>query len=309
MEQHAIPQQISSYEFKLVGDMTLKQFLKAAVGIVLAVAINATNLIFFLKYPLMLIFGGGGLMMAFVPFQDRPLETWVIAFLRSIYSPTIYTYKKMPDKDWISLMNSKSVGRDKTLDEAEEVSVPVKDSNKVREFIESLPTVKMSEAVIDEPIEEDERTLIGKIGMGGNTNKLPERESDVPVKTEEPPKENWRDKKAELGLKADKVEATAKVVFGEIPMPDKPDIPNMMVGMVTNSEEKIVDGAIVEVQDSKGNPSRVLKTNSLGQFRTTTPLSNGKYLIITEKEKLEFDRVEVELVGKIVEPVKIKAIV
>ena len=36
MEQHAIPQQISNYEFKLVGDMTLKQFLKAAAGIVLA---------------------------------------------------------------------------------------------------------------------------------------------------------------------------------------------------------------------------------------------------------------------------------
>jgi len=30
MEQHPIPQQISSYEFKLVGEMTLKQFLKAA---------------------------------------------------------------------------------------------------------------------------------------------------------------------------------------------------------------------------------------------------------------------------------------
>jgi len=308
MEQHPIPQQISSYEFKLVGDMTLKQFLKAAVGIVLAVAINATNLIFFLKYPLMLICGGGGLMLAFVPFQDRPLETWVIAFLRSIYSPTIYTYKKMPDKDWISLMNSKSVGRDKSLDEAEEVSIPVKDSNKVREFIESLPTVKMGEAIVDEPVIEDERTLIGKIGMGGNTSKLPEREVVVEAKSDEP-KEDWRDKKAELGLKADRVEATAKVVFGEIPMPDKPDVPNMLVGMVTNSEEKIVEGAIVEIQDSKGNPSRVLKTNSLGQFRTTTPLSNGRYLIITEKEKLEFDRVEVELVGKIVEPVKIKAII
>jgi len=292
-----------------VGDMTLKQFLKAAVGIVLAVAINATNLIFFLKYPLMLICGGGGLMLAFVPFQDRPLETWAIAFLRSIYSPTIYTYKKMPDKDWISLMNSKAVGRDKSLDEAEEVSTPVKDSNKVREFIESLPTVKMSEMVVDEPIIEEEKTLIGKIGMSANTNKLPEREPEAPVKGEESPKEDWRDKKAEPGLKADKAEATAKVVFGEIPMPDKPDISNMLVGMVTNSEEKIVEGAIVEIQDSKGNPSRVLKTNSLGQFRTTTPLSNGRYLVITEKEKLEFDRVEVELTGKIIEPIKIKAII
>ncbi len=308
MEQHAIPQQISSYEFKLVGDMTLKQFLKAAIGIIIAVAINATGLIFFLKYPLMLIFGGGGLMMAFVPFQDRPLETWVIAFLRSIYSPTIYTYKKMPDKDWISLMNSKAVGRDKSLDEAEEVSIPVKDSNKVREFIESLPTVKMGEMHIDEPVEVEEKSLIGKIGVSNNVNKLPEREVEV-AEPEVKPTEDWREKKTELGLKTEKEEATAKVVFGEIPMPDKPEVPNMLVGMVTNIEEKIVEDAIVEIQDSNGNPSRVLKTNPLGQFRTTTPLANGKYLIITEKEKLQFDKVEIELTGKIVEPVKIKAII
>lgn len=82
MEQHAIPQQISSYEFKLVGDMTLKQFLKAAVGIVLAFLINASHLIFFLKWPLMIICAGGGLMLAFVPFQDRPLDVWIKSFLK-----------------------------------------------------------------------------------------------------------------------------------------------------------------------------------------------------------------------------------
>lgn len=320
MEQHPIPQQISSYEFKLVGDMTLKQFLKAAVGIVLAVAINASSLIFFLKYPLMLICGGGGLMLAFVPFQDRPLETWIIAFLRSIYSPTIYTYMKMPDKDWISLMNSKVAGRDSSLDITEEIEVPVKDSNRVMEFIESLPTVKMSESakvteeeslVSDIKMEDSNQNLVGKIGMGNNVNKLPERELDVPepVRVETKQEEDWRDKKVELGIKQEKMVPTAKVVFGEIPMPDKPETPNMLVGMVTDTEGKIVEGAIVEIQDEKGNPTRVMKTNTLGQFRTITPLSNGKYLIVTEKDKLEFDRVEVELIGKIVEPIKIMAII
>jgi hypothetical protein len=312
MEQHPIPQQISSYEFKLVGDMTLKQFLKAAVGIVLAIAINSSKLIFFLKYPLMLICGGGGLMLAFVPFQDRPLEVWVISFLRSIYSPTIYTYKKMPDKDWISLMNSKVVGRDKSLDETEEVSIPVKDNDKVREFIDSLPTMRLGEATtIPGQDDESEKTVIGKIGVPSGVNKLPQRETEEKITEEkvETRPEDWRDKKADLGLKSEKAEATAKVVFGEIPMPDKPDIPNMLVGMVTDADGKIVEGAIVEIQDSKGNPSRVLKTNSLGQFRTTTPLGNGKYLIIVEKENLKFDNVEVEMIGKIVEPVKIKAII
>jgi hypothetical protein len=103
--------------------------------------------------------------------------------------------------------------------------------------------------------------------------------------------------------------ATGTAVFGEIPMPDKSDIPNMVVGMVTNMEGKIIEGAIVEIQDEKGNPSRVLKTNSLGQFKTTTPLADGKYLVITEKENYNFDRVNINLTGKIVEPIKIKAIV
>ena len=49
MEQHPIPQQISSYEFKLVGEMTLKQFLKAAGGVVLALLINSSKIVFFIK--------------------------------------------------------------------------------------------------------------------------------------------------------------------------------------------------------------------------------------------------------------------
>ena len=50
MEQHPIPQQISSYEFKLVGEMTLKQFAKAAGGIIIALVINSAPLVFFIKW-------------------------------------------------------------------------------------------------------------------------------------------------------------------------------------------------------------------------------------------------------------------
>jgi hypothetical protein len=307
MEQHAIPQQISSYEFKLIGDMTLKQFLKAAVGIVIAVMINATGLIFFLKYPLMLIFGAGGLLIAFVPFQDRPLETWLVAFLRSIYSPTIYTYKKMPDKDWINLM-SKSSASEKTEEKEAEVEAPVKDRDRVKEFIESLPSVKagkeeetQNSKLKTQKLDEG-RQVIGKIGVTDGVNKLPAREETV---TEE----DWRTTKAGLGLKKTSLEATGKAEFGEIPMPNRPDTPNVLVGMVTEMNGKIIDGAIIEIQDERGNPSRVLKTNSLGQFKTTAPLANGKYLVITEKESFKFDRVDILLEGKTVEPIKIKSII
>jgi hypothetical protein len=77
--------------------------------------------------------------------------------------------------------------------------------------------------------------------------------------------------------------------------------------MVTDFDGKIIEDAIVEIQDEKGNPTRVLKTNSLGQFKTTTPLAKGRYLVIPEKENYVFDRVNIDLQDKIVEPIKIEA--
>jgi len=300
MEQHAIPQQISSYEFKLVGEMTLKQFLKAAIGIVIALLINASGLIFFLKYPLVLLFGGGGLALAFVPFQERPLDQWLIAFIKSVYSPTIYTYKKANSPDWLTVSDA-FTQKVKDEEEKEEVVVPVKQEEKVKEFIESLPTIQKESASSADLREEIVIKDLKPTDVPAKSENSSEAEPETVVK-------DWRDEKAGLNLKTEKLGATGQAVFGKIPMPDKPDVPNVIVGMVTNFDEKIVEGAIVEIQDEKGNPNRVLKTNSLGQFRTTSPLANGRYLVITEKEGFKFDRVYVDLAGAIVDPIKIKAI-
>lgn len=303
MEQHPIPQQISSYEFKLVGEMTLKQFLKAAVGVVLAVAINATKLVFFIKYPLIFVFAGGGLALAFVPFDDRPLDSWIMAFIKAIYSPTIYTYKKKVNKNWMEIDLTKTEIVE--VEESGEGEKTVKDKQKVREFIESLPSVKREkqkaapeETKEDETVKKDVRTKVIV-----KPTEIAEEEEKTPEKVEA----DWRDKKAGLGLEAKKLRATGKVNFGSIPMPDIPEVPNLVVGMVTDSMGKIVEGAIVEILDINGNPSRVLKTNSLGQFRTATQLANGKYLVVPEKEGLNFDRVDIDLRGQIVQPVRVIA--
>lgn len=259
MEQHPIPQQITSYEFKLVGEMTLKQFAKAAGGVILALIIHASPLVFFIKWPLIIIFAAGGLALAFVPFQDRPLEIWVAAFIKSIYSPTIYFYKKRKAANWLDIDLTKNVKKDEEV----EVVVPQKEDKKVEEFIESLPSV------------------------GRETEKVEE--------------------KTEPGLKKEKLEATGDAMFGAIPMPNIPDKPNLVVGMVLDKANKIVEGAIIELQDKDGNPARVLKTNQLGQFKTLSQLTDGNYLVVTEKKDLEFDRVEIYLEGKIVKPIRIIA--
>jgi hypothetical protein len=303
MEQHPIPQQITSYEFKLVGDMTLKQFGKAAGGIILALIINASPLVFFIKWPLIFIFATGGLALAFVPYQDRPLETWLLAFIKSIYNPTIYLYKKRAMKNWLDVDLSKNLAKINAEEEEEEKKRPVKEKTKVKEFIESLPSVER----------ENKKTNVKGPKEEKKKNKEEKREEGKPDKTESPSaeaaadKEDWSGGRPDLKLKREKLGATGNIVFGEIPMPDIPDVPNLIVGMVTDNNKKIVEEAIVEIQDVEGNPNRVLKTNSLGQFRTSTQLTNGDYLIVTEKDKMTFDRVKLTLSGQIVPPVKIIA--
>jgi hypothetical protein len=279
MEQHPIPQQISSYEFKLVGEMTLKQFLKAAVGIVIALIINSMKIIFIIKWPLILLFGGGGLLLAFVPFEDRPLETWILAFLKSIYSPTIFLYKKKADKNWLDVDFTKTIQEPEK--ENKEENMITKDTKKVNEFIESLPSVK----------KDSEEKEVVSVFLGPKDN------TETEIKSDE--------------IKNQKTEAESEIKtennIGGVVL-DISEIPNVIIGTVVDQNGKIIEGAIIEIQDQIGNPIRVLKTNSLGQFKTLTQLTNGSYLIITEKEGQVFEKINIELRGQTIQPIKIKAI-
>lgn len=92
MREHPVPQQISSYEFRLVGDMTIKQFFQVAGGVVVSLIIYALPLHGFLKWPFVIFFAAFGAALAFLPINDRPLSAWVFAFFKAIYSPTHYTW-------------------------------------------------------------------------------------------------------------------------------------------------------------------------------------------------------------------------
>jgi len=300
MEQHPIPQQITSYEFKLVGDMTLKQFLKAAAGIIIAILLNASSLVFFVKWPLMLFFAGAGLALAFLPYQDRPLETWLVAFIKSIYSPTIYIWKKRSVYNWLD------INPNKKLPEEEKIEVPIKEETKINEFIQSLPSVK--EGVNEEIKEEKESKTAAVLTEIKEEKQTQTVAADDNRSVAEKVYENWRNEDTTLNLKKEKLEATGNAVFGEIPMPDTPDTANVLVGMVTDQNGKIIPDAIVEIEDEQGNPSRVLRTNALGQFKSSTELANGNYLVATEKDDHKFDVVKINMKGEIVQPIKIQAI-
>ncbi len=93
----------------------------------------------------------------------------------------------------------------------------------------------------------------------------------------------------------------------ELPFPKKPTEPNKIVGMAVGPDNEIIEQAMVEILDQSAQVVRAVKTNSLGQFFVSSPLSNGTYYIETKKQGYRFQTQKIKLTGKAVEPIEIKA--
>lgn len=74
--------------------MTIKQFFQLAGGALVGLLIYALPLPSIIRWPLVIIAVISGAAFAFLPVQDRPLEEWLRAFFRAIYSPTIFNWQK-----------------------------------------------------------------------------------------------------------------------------------------------------------------------------------------------------------------------
>lgn len=94
IENHPIPQDITGFEFKLIGDMTLKQFAYLAGGIGIAWIFYTIPLAMLIKIPLGLLFIALGASLAFLPISGRPMDTMIKNFIKAAFSPTQYVYQK-----------------------------------------------------------------------------------------------------------------------------------------------------------------------------------------------------------------------
>jgi len=270
MEQHPVPQPITSYEFRLVGDMTIKQFGKLAAGIIAALIVYGINPPGFIKWPLILLFAGIGFSMAFVPFEGRPIDIWIIAFFKRIYSPTQYIWKK---KDSIP---AKTVAA--TPQPTISTAFPTQPSPPPPPPPPTAPPPVATSLPASKP-------ATASPPLTGSKFHLPPIPPPGPM--------------AKAGRKIE-----PKFIPNTI-IPTTPTLPNLIVGSIKSKQGKIIEGAILEIRDSLGNPVRAFKTNKLGQFLSATPLLNGEYEIETEKEGYQFDIIKVNLEGKILPPIEI----
>lgn len=100
MENHPIPQDVTGFQFKLIGDMTIKQFAYLMAGVILGWIIFSLPVTYFIRIPFSLFFGLLGVSLAFLPIEGRPMDVMIGNFLKALSSPTQYVYRKTGVAVW-----------------------------------------------------------------------------------------------------------------------------------------------------------------------------------------------------------------
>jgi len=331
MEQHPIPQQISSYQFRLVGDMTLKQFFQLAGGFLVGLIFYSLPIIGIIKWPFAILSVLLGAGLAFVPLEERPLERWIFAFFKAIYSPTEYLWKRnavtekffqdeppvqenpaTPQeaelKNYLSTANQKT-GPLAKLEGAENgflSSIMGIFNGMTNQVVNTLsPVAPTVQPLSSSPVEPPKQMAIPE---NSPIKIVPNTAPHMVV--EEKPIENTAavpqittNQVAPL-IAGNEIISTRQAMFSvDAAPPNPPTIPNVIVGQVVDENRKIVEGAIMEIKDSAGRPIRALRSNKAGHFITVTPLENGKYDVIVEKDGFEFTPISFEAIGQLIPPI------
>ena len=94
-KQHAVPQNVMSVDFKLIGDLTMRQFAYVFIAGILAYL----SYVFFIgifRWPLVFLIAFMGIGFAFIPVQERGMDEWIVNFFKAMYMPTQRIWKKEP---------------------------------------------------------------------------------------------------------------------------------------------------------------------------------------------------------------------
>lgn len=257
MEQHPVPRQITTFEFKLIGFLTLRQFIYLVIFIPLGFIVYFIFPIPFLNILLGIMVGAIGPALAFVPINDRPLEVWVRNLYKRLTSPTQYFYRKQ---------NSPIYFLKNLVFEA--------DPHRVMAHIRS-------------------RELLNKYleGNKGTQKIVNSKKQNINQLLQKPLKlkshlENDRTKNK-----------TSFFSSPASPPPQPTIKSPFFSGVVKNHKLIPLPGILIYVKDEKGATLRLLKTNPHGIFATFNPLPAGNYIfeIKDPKNTYNFDTMKIKI--------------
>lgn len=163
MENHPIPQDITGFQFKLIGDMTIKQFAYLAAGVILGWVTYILPIIIFVKIPVLITFVGLGVAAAFLPIEGRPFDVMIGNYFKALFSPTQYIYQKIGGHMWFPdppVQNQKVSQNITSGNNADS-------SQKLKEFLKSLPQKPKNK------LDEKEMNFLSSLGFPSASNIAP----------------------------------------------------------------------------------------------------------------------------------------
>ncbi|MBI2028658.1 MAG: PrgI family protein [Candidatus Levybacteria bacterium] len=131
MEDHPIPQDVTGFQFKLIGNMTIKQFSYLITGIVFAWLILQMPIFFIIKFPISVFFAVVGISLAYLPVEGRPLDAMISHFIKALISPTQFVYQKAGGQLYFPSIHPAQKKEIKKL--------PPSDNDRLKMYLRSLP--------------------------------------------------------------------------------------------------------------------------------------------------------------------------
>jgi len=337
MENHPIPQDVTGFQFKLIGNMTVKQFAYLAVGIIIAGVLWASHLNFLIKFPFCILFAILGAALAYFPISGRPMDTMIGKYIEALVSPTQFIYEKtggqiyFPNRmSFVAKKNIKQYGnslspfpKDKLKAYLESLGTQPK--NKVDEkennFLMSVsslaagnanyqPIVTPSENVNPQPL-----NPIRQIDSPITIDALRETDAALqPTSTARPVQPTIINAKSMPAPQAqEQMKAAKPLLKGPnriINMPGVPVYPNLITGITKDARGNALSNILVEVKDKDNNPVRAFKTNEFGRFASATPLTNGTYSVEFEDPRAQnkFEKIAINVTGQIIIPIEANSV-
>lgn len=239
MDQHPMPRQITSFEFKLIGFLTLKQFIYLVIFFPAGFLIFKIIPIPLLNILLAVVVAGAGAAFAFVPVNERPLDVWIKNLFKRLTTATQYTYQKH-DQPIYFLKNL----------------LFMSDPHKVMSHVESEEKLASYLATVQKKENETKRKKhILSLFQKSHHELVGVKKNVAPVSA------------------AKEVVVKEPIKTVQTPIEKKP----FFVGVVKNHKLIPLPGVLIYVRDENGKILRLLKTNPHGVFATFNPLPVSEY--------------------------------
>lgn len=309
MYQHPIPQNVTSYQFRLVGDLTLKQFLEFLIGVGLAVLFYFSNLYSPLKAVLMGASVVFGIALAFIPIEERPLDQWVIAFFRAIYRPTQFVWHKQPVIPEYFLYQASATAQ--SVIEDSDTSTQRKQAG-LFSYMQTLPVDDFYNTLDTQQTEQLKyisRLFSNDTPLSTLSVSKPPEVAPTPPISQAPSRLDQSEITQTIVPKTASPQSLPSSSMANISSPTTPTTPktaNTLTGVVHTSTNNPLENVIIEILDQSDTPIRATKTNKLGQFFSSTPLRNGVYSVSIEADGFHPSLLTLQARGDIIEPLYIE---